>query len=137
LDEARDHLNLDWRRYLDLILTFTVPPTASAAQAIHIYQQALHADQKVPRPLPYYMDERSSKGLLKQLEGFSTTASDLHFELMKLWAQQQQQQQRGRQGQGHLLLPYETLHGLLQASAYSPNPMDGGMAWHVMTVLQV
>ena len=126
IDEVRDRLSLDWRRYLALFLWYVSPSSASPAQAVHQYQQAVQSDAAAPRPTPIYMDERASLGRCRPCDHHSPSATDLHHELLSLWA-------AGSGGGGR---QREALAALLQAAAHSPNPLDGSLAWHVMTALQ-
>ena len=132
LDEVRDRLGLDWRRFLALQLWYGSPSSASPAQAVQLYQQSVQSDASTPRPTPMYMDERASLGRLCPQDHLSPSASDLHHELLSLWTSGQQDSNGG----GRALHQKEALASLLQASAYSDNPLDASLAWHVMTVLQ-
>ncbi|KAG1657439.1 hypothetical protein FOA52_011719 [Chlamydomonas sp. UWO 241] len=141
VDEVRDRLALDWRRYLALQLWYGCAPAAPPSAAVALYQSAAQADRSAPRPLPIYMDERASAGACRPCEAHSPSATDLHYELLCLWAQQAVARSAGAGGDGNAPLApgdaidAESCAALLQAAAHSPNPLDGSLAWHVMSVL--
>ena len=126
----RDRLALDWRRYLGLLLAYATPATASPAAAITHFSTAVATDRATPRPVPLYADERSTLGRCRPRDSHSPSARDLHYELLCLWAEQQQHAVAAG-GQSA-----DVVSALLQPGSYSANPLDSGLAWHIMTLLQ-
>lgn len=141
----RDRLALDWRRYLGLLLAYATPATASPAAAVTHFSTAIATDRAAPRPVPLYADERATLGRCRPRDSHSPSARDLHYELLCLWAEQQQYASAAAGGQyggaaaaAHAAPPAgaDVLSALLQPGSYSANPLDSGLAWHIMTLLQ-
>ena len=140
VDEARDHLALDWRRYLGLLLVYTSSPSASPSEAIRKLQQSsLTPSVTFPRPSPTYSDSKShslfnqdsspaSLYLAQSISQYHPSATDFHYELLCLWAGQQVE---GAEGLGS-----DALSSLLQPAASSPDPLDATRPWRFMTALQ-
>ncbi|GAX81271.1 hypothetical protein CEUSTIGMA_g8703.t1 [Chlamydomonas eustigma] len=142
VEEVRDRLALDWRRLLALLLWYTTPPSASPVQAIHAYQQALHSDSGTPKPVPLYMDQRSSQGMFRPEDRHPLHGvTDLHHELLSLWAAGRSPGGRRVDAENgsswrQALEQRQVASSLLQAATYSSNPLDASLAWHMMSVLQ-
>lgn len=154
--EANARLQLDWRRFLGLMVWYYNPATTASdasnaaqasvrhqaghvASAIRAYAAMLEekagssssSSATVPLPLPHYAED--------ELGGALGTASggavDLQFALLQLWAaDQEQQQELGRSGEAPP--PQPPFAALLAASGHSANPCDGWVTWALATVLQ-
>ncbi len=137
VDEVRDRLELDWRRYLGLLLWHATPTAASPARAVALLHQAVRADLRAPRPLPLYADRRTATALLGRGAAAAAqlheqdvgAATDIHLELLDLWASAEER------GGANAPVRCEALAALLQAAAHSANPLDAGLGWHVLTAL--
>lgn len=139
VDDARDRLALDWRRYLGLLLVYTLSPSASPSEAIRKMQQStLSPGRTSPRPSPTYSDAKSislfnkdssaSPSLAQSISQYHPSATDVHYELLCLWA--------GQQVEGAEGLESNALSSLLQPAASSPDPLDATRPWRIMTTLQ-
>eukprot|EP00955_Chlamydomonas_euryale_P009387 100385-Chlamydomonas_euryale.AAC.25 len=74
------------------------------------------ADRTAPRPLPIYMDERTGGSGCHMRSGYSPSATDLHYELLCLWAAQERAARAGGDGRGAMLagVDVEGIAALLQ-----------------------
>ncbi|KAK9829955.1 hypothetical protein WJX72_008858 [[Myrmecia] bisecta] len=116
VDGVTADLDLDWRRALGLQLWYAHGPTGSIADAVRTYTQAANL-RLAAAPVPLYAEG--------ELDGDqSGRAADINYHLLQLFTRDLDP----RDGQA--------LAQLLRPAAYTPDPLDYGLGWQVLGVLQ-
>ncbi|RAL41394.1 hypothetical protein DM860_010188 [Cuscuta australis] len=115
---ALQDVNIDWKRFLGLLMWYHLSPDTSLPLVFRSYQQLLN-EGKAPSPVPIYIDE----GLDEEcLNPHKEEKYDLSYYLMLLHANQET-------GCG-LLKP------MFSAFASTNDPLDYHMIWHQRAVLE-
>ncbi|CAH2226048.1 nuclear pore complex Nup98-Nup96 isoform X1 [Pelobates cultripes] len=114
---------LDWKRTLAIHLWFMLPPTASIAQALKMYEDAfqdLNGTSYACYPLPPYLEDTN----ICLDDDLATPSSpslqrDVCFHLLKLYSDRQY-----------------NLGQLLDPKSVTADPLDYRLSWHLWMVLQ-
>ncbi|XP_075436680.1 nuclear pore complex protein Nup98-Nup96 isoform X3 [Ascaphus truei] len=114
---------LDWKRTVAIHLWYMLPPTASIAQALTVYEEAFQvseAERYACMPLPPYLEDSG----IRLEEDFEDERSkrprrDVCFHLLKLYSDR-----------------HYDLHQLLEPNSVTPDPLDYRLSWHLWLVLQ-
>ncbi|KAK1394963.1 Suppressor of auxin resistance 3 [Heracleum sosnowskyi] len=114
---ALDGVNIDWKRFLGLLMWYKLPPTTSLSTIFRTYQKLLN-DGIAPSPVPVYINEGEVKGICKDKE----EQFDLSYYLMLLYAS----------GESKYNIPKT----MFSAVASTKDPLDCHMIWHQRAVLQ-
>ncbi|XP_053312712.1 nuclear pore complex protein Nup98-Nup96 isoform X2 [Spea bombifrons] len=115
---------LDWKRALAVHLWYMLPPTASVAQALAMYEAAFQgAEDGVPYacyPLPPYLED-AEVGLNDELlpAGSASLQRDVCFHLLKLYSER-----------------HYDLCQLLDPKSVTSDPLDYRLSWHLWMVMQ-
>ncbi|XP_043928758.1 nuclear pore complex protein Nup98-Nup96 [Protopterus annectens] len=111
---------LDWKRCLAVHLWYMLPPTASIASALKMYEEAFqnssHSSSFCCIVLPSYMEGGCS---IIQLENPNTPLRQICTNLPILF-----------------LFRHYDLQQLLDPSTITPDPLDYRLSWHLWMVLQ-
>lgn len=116
---------LDWKRCLAVHLWYMLPPTASVAAALKMYEEAfqdpLEGEKYACSPLPPYLEDSgvSMEEEFVEEERERRPLRDVCFHLLKLYSDRH----------------YE-LYQLLDPSSVTSDPLDYRLSWHLWTVLQ-
>ncbi|KAF8377249.1 hypothetical protein HHK36_030624 [Tetracentron sinense] len=109
---------IDWKRYLGLLMWYQLPPDTSLAVVFHTYQQLLD-EGRAPYPVPVYIDEGPVEEALNWSVG---DRFDLTYYLMLLHA-------NGERESG-------VLKTMFSAFSSTHDPLDYHMIWHQRAVLE-
>ncbi|XP_069496441.1 nuclear pore complex protein Nup98-Nup96 isoform X2 [Ambystoma mexicanum] len=115
---------LDWKRCLAVHLWYMLPPTASVAKALSIYEEAFQDPKEgetyACSPLPPYLED-SGICMEEEYEDESERRPlrDVCFHLLKLYSDR-----------------HYDLYQLLDPSSVTSDPLDYRISWHLWTVLQ-
>ncbi|KAM4796247.1 LOW QUALITY PROTEIN: nuclear pore complex protein Nup98-Nup96-like [Rhinophrynus dorsalis] len=113
---------LDWKRTLAVHLWYMLPPTASIAQALQMYETAFQeAEEGEPYaccPLPPYLED-SGIAMDEDSMAAPSLQRDVCFHLLKLYSAR-----------------HYDLNQLLDPSSVTPDPLDYRLSWHLWMVLQ-
>ncbi|XP_064414128.1 nuclear pore complex protein Nup98-Nup96 isoform X2 [Latimeria chalumnae] len=117
---------LDWKRCLGLHLWYLLPPTASIADALRLYEDSFQGSSGCQKyacpPLPPYLED-SGVGLEEELEDELQKGKrplrDVGFHLLKLYSDR-----------------HHDLQQLLDPSTVTSDPLDYRLNWHLWMVLQ-
>ncbi|XP_075054497.1 nuclear pore complex protein Nup98-Nup96 [Mixophyes fleayi] len=114
---------LDWKRALAIHLWYLLPPTASIAQALQMYQEAFQESDEGLRyaayPLPSYLEGPCLQSDDDSMETSSSVKRDVCFHLLKLYSDRS----------------YD-LRQLLDPASVTVDPLDYRLSWHLWMVLQ-
>ncbi|XP_041440603.1 nuclear pore complex protein Nup98-Nup96 isoform X1 [Xenopus laevis] len=114
---------LDWKRTLAVHLWYMLPPTATIAQALRLYERAFQEHEEgepyACYPLPPYLEDCSISLGDEPSAKFSSLQRDVCVHLLKLYSERQ----------------YD-LCQLLDPSSVTPDPLDYRLSWHLWMVLQ-
>ncbi|KAM6586011.1 hypothetical protein CsatB_013013 [Cannabis sativa] len=112
------NIDIDWKRFLGLLMWYKLPPHASLPVVFHTYQHLLE-DGKAPSPVPVYVDEGFEEEAVnwKSKERF-----DISYYLMLLHASDETQP--------------EFLKNMFSAFSSTHDPLDYHMIWHQRAVLE-
>lgn len=113
---ALDGVNIDWKRFLGLLMWYYLPPETSLPAIFQTYQKFLN-DGMAPCPVPVYIDEGVVEVTRDTEERF-----DLAYYLMLLHASEESK--------------YSILKTMFSAFASTRDPLDYHMIWHQREVLQ-
>lgn len=116
---ALEGVNIDWKRFLGLLMWYQLPPTTPLPVIFRTYQQFLSAG-KAPYPVPIYIDEWSVD---EGVDRNTRQRFDLMYYLMMLHASED--------GDG-----FDSLKTMFTAYASTPDPLDYHMIWHQRSVLE-
>ncbi|KAM4697293.1 nuclear pore complex protein Nup98-Nup96 isoform 2-T2 [Discoglossus pictus] len=114
---------LDWKRTLALHLWYMLPPTASIAQALKMYEDAFQESTEIEKyacsPLPPYMEDSRINLDEDFVTNYTPSQRDVCFHLLKLYSDRR----------------YD-LNQLLDPKSVTPDPLDYRLSWHLWMVLQ-
>ncbi|WOH09930.1 hypothetical protein DCAR_0729391 [Daucus carota subsp. sativus] len=115
---ALDGLNIDWKRFLGLLMWYNLPPETSLPAIFQTYQKLLN-DGMAPDPVPVYIDEGAvEEGMTRDtVERF-----DIAYYLMLLHASGESK--------------YSVVKTMFSAFASTKDPLDYHIIWHQRAVLQ-
>ncbi|KAL5984171.1 hypothetical protein ACLOJK_018275 [Asimina triloba] len=109
---------VDWKRYLGLLMWYQLPPDTSLLVIIGTYQRLLN-EGKAPYPVPIYIDE----GPLEEAPNWSIGGRfDLSYYLMLLHANEEK--------------AFEVLKTMFSAFSSTHDALDYHMIWHQRAVLE-
>ncbi|KAG9146884.1 hypothetical protein Leryth_005176 [Lithospermum erythrorhizon] len=111
-------INIDWKRFLGLLMWYQLSPDTSLPTIFNTYQQLL-VEGKAPYPVPVYIDEGPAEDALNWQAG---DRFDLTYYLMILYAKQ-----------GNQFLDLKTM---FTAFSSTNDPLDYHMIWHQRAVLE-
>ena len=111
-------VNLDWRRFLGLLMWYQLPPDSPLPIIFETYKHYLDKG-RAPYPLPLYIDEVSPN---EAINWNSNNHFDLSFYLMLLHANQE--------------ADFSLLKSMFSALSSTPDPLDYHMIWHQCAVLE-
>lgn len=116
---ALEGINIDWRRFLGLLMWYQLPPTTPLPVLFRTYQQLL-SDGKAPYPVPLYIEE----GSVDEAVTRSTKERfDLMYYLMMLHASENNDE-------------FIALKTMFTAYASTSDPLDYHTIWHQRAVLE-
>uniref|UniRef100_A0A4W3IU68 Nuclear pore complex protein Nup98-Nup96 n=1 Tax=Callorhinchus milii TaxID=7868 RepID=A0A4W3IU68_CALMI len=111
---------LDWKRCLAIHLWYVLPPTASVADALRVYDDAFKGTETVQSyarfPLPGYLEDCE---IAARSEEDQTPPQDICYHLLKLHSDR-----------------YHELPQLLSPGTVTEERLDYRLSWHVWAVLQ-
>ncbi|XP_009362360.2 nuclear pore complex protein NUP96 [Pyrus x bretschneideri] len=111
-------VNVDWKRFLGLLMWYQLEPSTSLPTIFHTYQHLLD-DGKAPYPVPVYIDE----GLVEEAGNSNAVKRyDLSYYLMLLHASEESE--------------VGFLKPMFSAFSSTHDPLDYHMIWHQRTVLE-
>lgn len=114
---SRD-LEIDWKRFLGLLMWYKLPPQASLPTIFRTYQNLLD-DGRAPCPVPIYVDE----GFEEEAINWRTKERyDISYYLMLLHASEESQS--------------GFLKNMFSAFSSTHDPLDYHMIWHQRAVLE-
>ncbi|CAH9069669.1 unnamed protein product [Cuscuta europaea] len=116
---ALQDVNIDWKRFLGLLMWYNLSPDTSLPLVFRSYQQLLN-EGKAPSPVPIYIDEGSVEE--ESLNSYKEEKYDLSYYLMLLHANQE--------------TDYGVLKAMFSAFASTNDPLDYHMIWHQRAVLE-
>ncbi|XP_050232250.1 nuclear pore complex protein NUP96 [Mercurialis annua] len=117
IHNALNGLNIDWKRFLGLLMWYRLAPETSLPIIFQTYQHLLD-DGKAPYPLPIYIDE----GPAEEVVNFSGRHFDLSYYLMLLHAKGESE--------------FGFLKTMFSAFSSTDDPLDYHMTWHQRAVLE-
>ncbi|KVH90316.1 hypothetical protein Ccrd_007693 [Cynara cardunculus var. scolymus] len=118
IHQALGGMNIDWKRFLGLLMWYQLPPDSDLTSIFQSYQRLLE-DGRAPYPVPVYIDE----GLVE--DGVSWSPGDrfdLAYYLMLLHAREEKES--------------SILKTMFSAFASTHDPLDHHMIWHQRAVLE-
>lgn len=109
---------IDWKRFLGLLIWYELPPGTALPAVFHTYQHLL-TEGKAPYPVPVYIDE----GPAEETVNVATEGRfDLAYYLMLLHASE-----NGK---------FDELKSMFSAFASTNDPLDYHMIWHQRAILE-
>ncbi|XP_062154861.1 nuclear pore complex protein NUP96 [Alnus glutinosa] len=115
---ALHDVNIDWKRFLGLLMWYQLPPDTSLPVVFHAYQHLL-VDGKAPYPVPVYIDE----GPVEEVVKWGTEERfDFSYYLMLLHASEEGD--------------FGYLKTMFTALSSTNDPLDYHMIWHQRAVLE-
>jgi nuclear pore complex protein Nup98-Nup96 len=115
---ALHDVNIDWKRFLGLLMWYQLPPDTSLPVVFHAYQHLL-VDGKAPYPVPVYIDE----GPVEEVVKWGTEERfDFSYYLMLLHASEGGD--------------FGYLKTMFTALSSTNDPLDYHMIWHQRAVLE-
>ncbi|KAK2378290.1 Nucleoporin autopeptidase [Trifolium repens] len=118
IHDALHDIQIDWRRFLGLLMWYKLPPDTSLPAAFETYKHFLD-EGTAPYPVPLFIDEGTS-------EEVASWKADKHFDisfyLMLLHASEETE--------------FSFLRAMFSAFSSSPDPLDYHMIWHQREVLE-
>ncbi|KAI4296951.1 hypothetical protein L6164_036867 [Bauhinia variegata] len=115
---ALQDVEIDWRRFLGLLMWYRLPPNTSLPIVFRTYKHLLDKG-RAPYPLPLFIDEGPSKEAISWNLG---DHYDLSFYLMLLHASEETE--------------FQFLKTMFSAFSSTPDPLDYHMLWHQRAVLE-
>lgn len=111
-------VNIDWKRFLGLLMWYQLPPNTSLPNVFHTYRHLVD-DGKAPSPVPVYIDE----GPVEETFKWGTEKHfDFSYYLMLLHASEGGE--------------FGDLKSMFTALASTNDPLDYHMIWHQRSVLE-
>ncbi|KAK1413110.1 hypothetical protein QVD17_34877 [Tagetes erecta] len=121
IHSALGEMNIDWKRFLGLLMWYHLPPATDLTSIFQTYQRLLE-DGQAPHPVPVYIDENLVK------DGVSWTLGnrfDLAYYLMILHSNEERD-----------FTEVRMLKTMFSAFASTHDPLDHHMIWHQRAVLE-
>lgn len=115
---AVSDLSVDWKRFLGLVMWYQLPPDASLPIIINTYQQLL-AEERVPHPVPIYVDEGPLDDVMDRS---AHDCYDLSYHLMLLHSDEDK--------------PDTFLKTMFSAFSSTYDALDYHMIWHQRAILE-
>lgn len=115
---ALHDINIDWKRFLGLLMWYQLPPDAALPTIFNTFQQLL-GEGKAPYPVPVYVDEGPVEDTPKWEAG---DRFDLAYYLMVHYANQ------GKH--------FSNLKTMFTAYSSTNDPLDYHIIWHQRAVLE-
>ncbi|KAL1347456.1 hypothetical protein HN51_023539 [Arachis hypogaea] len=118
IHDALHEVDIDWRRFLGLLMWYKLPPDTSLPIAFRTYKHFLD-EGRAPYPVPLFIDEGPSE------EAISWNADkhfDISFYLMLLHSSEERE--------------FSFLKAMFSAFSSTPDPLDYHMIWHQRAVLE-
>eukprot|EP00249_Psilotum_nudum_P020782 c27844_g1_i2 orf=809-3991(-) len=106
---------IDWKRFLGLLMWYNLAPDTKILDAINIYSQ-LVAEQTAPQPIPMYMEEKTFNGVSAQ------GLYDISYYLMLLHASKEKNS--------------VDVHKMLSSFSSTYDALDHRLAWLLRGFLQ-
>ncbi|KAI4325228.1 hypothetical protein MLD38_030645 [Melastoma candidum] len=111
-------INMDWKRFLGLLMWYQLPPDTSLSTIFQTYQHLL-SKRMAPNPVPIYIDE----GLVDKTDNRNMEGQlDLSYYLMLLHSNQD----------GY----FRYLKTMFSAFSSTNDPLDHHMIWHQRALLE-
>lgn len=110
-------IELDWKRFLGLLMWYRLPPDTTLPVIFHSYQHLLR-NGRAPLPVPVYVDGPQELALNSNTKG----CLDLSYFLMLLHANEDSE--------------FSFLKTMLSAFSSTDDPLDYHMIWHQRAVLE-
>lgn len=118
IHRALGDMNIDWKRFLGLLMWYQLPPDSDLTFIFQSYQRLLE-DGRAPHPVPVYIDE----GLVEDGVSWSPgNRFDLAYYLMLLHGSEEKE--------------FSILKTMFSAFASTHDPLDHHMIWHQRAVLE-
>lgn len=118
IHEALHDLEIDWKRFLGLLMWYKLPPDSSLPAVFCTYQHLL-GDGRAPCPVPVYVDE----GLVEEAVVSRTKERfDISYYLMLFHASEANES--------------DFLKNMFSAFSSTHDPLDYHMIWHQRAVLE-
>jgi nuclear pore complex protein Nup98-Nup96 len=115
---ALHDVNVDWKRFLGLLMWYQLPPNTSLPVVFHAYRHLVD-DGKAPYPVPVYIDE----GPVDEVIKWGTEERfDFSYYLMLLHASEEGE--------------FGDLKTMFTALCSTNDPLDYHMIWHQRAVLE-
>ncbi|KAL2335972.1 hypothetical protein Fmac_010418 [Flemingia macrophylla] len=114
---ALHDVQIDWRRFLGLLMWYKLPPNTSLPIAFQTYKHFLD-EGTAPYPVPLFIDEGTSNEAIN----WTDKHFDISFYLMLLHANEK--------------VEFSFLKAMFSAFASTPDPLDYHMIWHQREVLE-
>ncbi|XP_024021864.1 nuclear pore complex protein NUP96 isoform X2 [Morus notabilis] len=111
-------LEIDWKRFLGLLMWYKLPPQASLPTVFRTYQNLL-GDGRAPCPVPVYVDEEFEQ---EALNWRTKERYDISYYLMLLHASEESES--------------GFLQNMFSAFSSTHDPLDYHMIWHQRAVLE-
>lgn len=118
IHDALHDIQIDWRRFLGLLMWYKLPPDTSLPAAFQTYKHFLD-EGTAPYPVPLFVDEGTSE------EAVSWKVDkhfDISFYLMLLHASEETE--------------FSFLRAMFSAFSSTPDPLDYHMIWHQHEILE-
>ncbi|CAI9267393.1 unnamed protein product [Lactuca saligna] len=117
IHEALGDMNIDWKRFLGLLMWYQLPPDSDLVTIFQTYHRLLE-NGRAPYPVPVYIDE----GVVENGWTPGNDRFDLAYYLMILHGSEERE--------------FGILKTMLSAFASSHDPLDHHMIWHQRGVLE-
>lgn len=118
IQSALQDSNVDWKRYLGLVMWYQLPPDTSLPIIVHTYQQLL-TEGRAPPPVPVYIDEGPFEDAVDWSSG---DRYDIAYYLMLLHANDDK--------------AFDLLKTMFSAFSSTHDPLDYHMIWHQRAILE-
>ncbi|KAK9080482.1 hypothetical protein SSX86_000240 [Deinandra increscens subsp. villosa] len=118
---ALGEMNIDWKRFLGLLMWYHLPPASDLTSIFQTYQHLLQ-DGQAPYPVPVYIDEKLVEDGVSWPPG---SRFDLAYYLMILHSNEERD-----------LDKVSMLKTMFSAFASTHDPLDHHMIWHQRAVLE-
>ncbi|XP_076904815.1 nuclear pore complex protein NUP96-like [Bidens hawaiensis] len=118
---ALGEMDIDWKRFLGLLMWYHLPPASDLTTIFKTYQQLLETG-RAPYPVPVYIDEKLVKDGESWIPG---NRFDLAYYLMLLHSNEDRD-----------FTSIHMLKTMFSAFASTHDPLDHHMIWHQRAVLE-
>ncbi|KAI3670452.1 hypothetical protein L1987_53726 [Smallanthus sonchifolius] len=117
---ALGEMNIDWKRFLGLLMWYHLPPASDLTSIFQTYQRLLEGG-RAPYPVPVYIDEE----LVKDVSWTPGNRFDIAYYLMILHSNEERDFTKS-----------SILKTMFSAFASTHDPLDHHMIWHQRAVLE-